>query len=340
MKKRDTKKDNIVLFPGLDRRLLEKGLDMLQQKKYRQAYELLEEARKLDPENSEIYIGLVLAYYESGNVKQARQLASEMLKKGIGNYIQVMDLYIMILVQLNEYDEIITTIEALLEDKEVPKEKVEHFSKMLHFSRRMAEEKTESMPDEELVVQEPADHVLNLIHCMDPQEQMMLAARLSKENIRSYISEIKVYLASSEGDPFLKTMLLNILKEQEYEKEILVEKFGMKEVFIPVSLPEINEVKKAQEVTDLLKEELESEDPVMYENIKTMVERNFFLLYPFSPKPGASSSWAAAYHYLGNLYFGMAESFEVYARQYGTSQGEIEEAASFIKEIEEISYPK
>ncbi len=339
MKKRDSKKDNIVLFPGLERRLLEKGLENLHQKQYRQASDLLEQARNLDPDNSEIYTGLVLAYFEAGNINQARKMAAEMLKKGIGDYFQVMDLYIMILVQLNEYQEVITAIEALLEDREVPKEKLEHFSKMLHFSRRMAAGKKETANDHDLA-RDMGHPKLNLFDCLDPQEQMMLAARLANENIRSYITEIKEYLASNEGDAFQKAMLLNILKEQEYEKEVTVEKFGMKETFIPVSLPEIHEVEKALEVKQLLKDELESEDPVLFENIKSMIERNFFLLYPFTPSPEASSAWAAAYHYLGDLYLGKAEPADSYARKYRASEEEIQEAVAFIGKIEEISYSK
>ncbi|MGM0904776.1 MAG: tetratricopeptide repeat protein [Bacillota bacterium] len=338
MKKQNSEKDNIVLFPGLERRLLEKGVEYLHAKKYRQAIEYLEQARTLDAHNSEVYTGLVLAHFESGHPQEAKVIAAEMLKEGIGNYIQVMDLYIMIMVQLNEYEEIITTIEALLEDKEVPKEKFEHFSKMLHFSRKMAEGQ-QDLQDVEPPVQGRGNERLSLFSYQDPKDQMQIAARLAKENVRPYIHEIKLYLESTEGHPFQKSMLLNILREQEYDKEVEVEKLGMKEVFIPAELPELQEVQKLLEVSKLLESSLESEDPVLFENIKSLVERNFFLLYPFEPQPDSFEAWAAAYHYLANGYFGLDGTIEDYAVRYGATEEETAKAMDFIKRIEEISYP-
>ncbi len=338
MKKQNHEKDNIVLFPGLERRLLEKGVDYLHAKKYRQAIEYLEQALDLGEKNSEVYTGLVLAHFESGHPQEAKQIAAEMLKEGIGDYIQVMDLYIMIMVQLNEYEEIITTVEALLEEKEVPKNKFEQFSKMLHFSRKMAEGQ-QDFKEMEAFVQERGSERLSLFSYQDPKDQMQIAARLAKENVRPYIHEIKLYLESKEGHPFQKSMLLNILREQEYDKEVEVEKLGMRKAFIPAELPEIQEIEKLIKISKLLESSLESDDPILYENIKSLLERNFFLLYPFDPKPASVRAWAAAYHYLANEYFGLDGSIDSYAKQYGSTVEETGAALEFIKQIEEISYP-
>lgn len=338
MKKQDSNKDNIVLFPGLEQRLLEKGLEYLHEKKYRQAIDYLEQARDLDPDNSEVYIGLVLANFESGHTQEAKRLAAEMLKEGLGEYIQVMDLYIMIMVQLNEYKEIIATIEALLEEKEIPVDKYEHFSKMLQFSRNMAENQTDTSSTEAYVAESKIER-LSLFAYQDPKDQMLIAARLAKENVRPYIHEIKLYLSSKDGHPFQKSMLLNILREQEYDREVEVEKLGMKDEFIPATLPEIHEIKKLQDISSLLESQLESDDPVLYENIKSLLERNFFLMYPFDPDPEGASAWAAAYQYLAEAYYGLDGTLDDYCEKYGVSAEETAEALDFIKKIEEISYP-
>lgn len=338
MEKRESSKDNIVLFPGLERRLLEKGMEMLREKDYRKAIEFLEQALIHESENSEAYVGLVLSYFESGNAEMAKSLAEEMLKKGVGDYIQVVDLYIMILVQLSEYDKVVSTIEVLLEEKEVPNDKFEHFSRLLHFSRKMVDEQPEN-DSEEMHVKELEGKRLSLFSYKDPQEQMMIAARLANENIRPYIEEIKNYLKSEEGHPFQKSMLINILREQDVNNEVEVKKFGLNEAFIPSSLPSLQEMEKMQEVAALVERKLESEDPVLCENIKSMVERNFFLIYPFNPQPESANAWAAAYHYLVSSYLGNDRSLDFYAQEYKTASLEIEKAVQFIKRLEEISYP-
>ncbi|MCM3587634.1 tetratricopeptide repeat protein [Mesobacillus maritimus] len=339
MKKPDSKKDNIVLFPGLERRLLEKGLMYLQEKKYRQAIEHLEQARSLEEQNSEVYTGLVLAYFESGHPLEAKKLAAEMLKEGIGDYFQVMDLYIMMMIQMNEYDQVITTIEALFEEREVPKEKFEHLSKMLHLSRKMADSKTDPEDTEDFEAEVNSRERLDLFSYLDPNDQMLIANRLAKENIRPYIHEIKLYLQSEEGHPFQKSMLLNILREQEYDKEVEVEKLGMKASFIPETLPELYEIEMLREILIFIEVELEHDDPVLYENIRSLIERNFFLLYPFDPKPDDAKALAAAYHYLARNYMGVDEEIAVYVEKYDTSVEKTVEAVDFIKKIEEISSP-
>ncbi|WP_318508149.1 tetratricopeptide repeat protein [Bacillus sp. T3] len=140
MKKRERfkKNGNIILFPDLDKRLVEKGLDQLKQKNFSAAIELLNEASQLNPDNEDVFIGLVLAYFEAGNYNEANKLAKKLLQTGIGDYFKIVDMYIMILVQQHEYAEIVMTIEALLEEKEVPPEKIEHFMNMLQFSRKVA----------------------------------------------------------------------------------------------------------------------------------------------------------------------------------------------------------
>lgn len=105
MKKRERvkSKDNVIFFPGLEKKLTDLGLECLQLKKFDDAIDLLEEARVLDPENEDILIGLVMAYFEASAFKKAKELANIMLLKGIGDYFQMVDLYLTILIQLHEY---------------------------------------------------------------------------------------------------------------------------------------------------------------------------------------------------------------------------------------------
>jgi thioredoxin-like negative regulator of GroEL len=152
MKKREPVKriDNIVFFPGIEKRLTDKGLENLEKKKFKEAINLLEEAREYYPDNDEILIGLVLAYFEASSFQKAKALAKEMLHKGIGDYLQMVDLYLTVLIQLHEYQEIVSTVEALLEEKEIPPEKHDHFLTILQFSRRMAENRQLEPEENEL----------------------------------------------------------------------------------------------------------------------------------------------------------------------------------------------
>lgn len=337
MKKREQeKKDNIIFFPDLDKRLLQKGLDAIQEKRFKEAISYLEEAKERNPFHSDLNIGLILSYYELGLLDQAKYLAKEMLKEGQGDYIYVLDLYIMILVQLHEYEEIVTTIEVLLEDHQIPVNKIEHFSKMLTFSRKMADSspltETDDLREEPLGVKE------DLMAIEDPQEQMMLIAKMSSQNIRASIEEVKQFLLEDGKNPFLKTMLINILREQEYEKEIVVHKFNRSLTVKPTELEDIKEQEQYKKIMTILIDYVESNDPVLFENIKMLMDRQFFLLYPVMHEDYNVQTWAAAYHAVVNEYFGQEDSQEILAL-YEVNEDNFNHAKTFIYQLEQISYP-
>ncbi|WP_160722043.1 tetratricopeptide repeat protein [Bacillus sp. USDA818B3_A] len=337
MKKRGQvkRKDNVIFFPGLDKRLTDKGLESLENKKFHEAIPLLEEACELDPDNENILIGLVVAYFEAGAFKKAKSLANEMLLKGIGDYFQMVDLYLTVLIQLHEYREIVTTIEALLDEREIPPEKYDHFLTILQFSSRMADSREAQEMNE--IEEEAAG--LNLFAIEDINEQMRVAANLADKNIRPYLEDITDYLKAKAGHPFLKTMLLNLLKEQEIEKELTVEKFASIEDFIPLQLPDVREQPKMAEIKAILEEQLESKNPGLYEHSVNIVERTFFISFPFDLEPESREAWAAAFELLAQEYLGMAPEISKIARKYGAEIPDLEKAREQIETIEKISYP-
>ncbi|MGG3469226.1 tetratricopeptide repeat protein [Neobacillus pocheonensis] len=339
MKKREKAKriDNIIFFPGIEKRLTDKGLESLHNKKFQEAITLLEEAKELDPENDEILIGLVLAYFEAASFKKAKKLANEMLLKGIGDYFQMVDLYLTVLIQLHEYQEIVSTIEALLEEKEIPPEKHDHFLTILQFSRRMAENR--NLDINEIEPKEETPQRLNLLSINNLNEQMLLVSNLAEKNIRPYVPEIEEYLNAETGHPFLKTILLTLLKEQEIEREITITKFTQQKTVIPTQLPEVRLQPRMSEIKTLLENRLESTDPVLFENIIGLVERIFFMSYPFEIQPENTATWAAAFHILAQEYMGMEPEIKETAKEYRVTQQEIEQARTQIELIEKISYP-
>jgi tetratricopeptide (TPR) repeat protein len=347
MKKREPVKkiDNVIFFPGFEKRLTDKGLEKLEKKKYHEAINLLEEAREHDPDNHEILIGLVLAYFEASSFKRAKELAKEMLHKGIGDYLQMVDLYLTVLIQLHEYQEIVATIEALLDEKEIPPEKHDHFLTILQFSRRMAENR---QPDTEIVIDDDTIDIipnetniqeLNLFSIDNLNEQMLLISSLAEKNIRPYLSEIADYLAADAGHPFLKTILLTLLKEQEIDRELTIVKFAKEMKVIPTQLPEVREEPRLTEVKALLEAKLESENPGLFENSIRMAERNFFISYPLDLEPESLAAWAAAFHHLAHFYLGMDSNVNQLADEYEVPVEEIEDAIAMIELIEKISYP-
>ena len=51
---------------------------------------------------------------------EARELCHELLRMGIGDYFQIMSIYLMVLLQLSEHEEMVETIELLFQENQIP----------------------------------------------------------------------------------------------------------------------------------------------------------------------------------------------------------------------------
>lgn len=341
MKKRNSikKEGNIVYFPNLEKKTLEKGLKLLEENRFPQAIQLFEEAIRLEQgENHDIYVGLVLAYSGAGELEKAKQLAHEMLQKGIGDYFAAMDLYLTILLQLHEYKEIVRMIECLFEEVDIPMQQYEHFYHLLNFSRKMIESSAVEYEKRKDHL-ERIDDKGNFLFEKDINKVILQVTKIANQNIRPYIKIIQDYLMDEKGHPFIKTILLNILKEQEYGKKILVEKFTRKEFFNPLYLENMVEMEQKREIEEKITAQLEHDDPVLLQQLLTLIERHFFLMYPFEFVPNIPSVWAAAYHYVGKEFNGEENNMEKICQQHHVNEKELVHAYSFLKKLEEISYP-
>ncbi|PLT30192.1 tetratricopeptide repeat protein [Peribacillus deserti] len=328
----------VIPFPGLAKRLIDLGLDALKDKEYKNAAKLFNQARELDPDNPELNIGLVVSWVELGVYKEAKELCRELLLKGIGDYFQVVNIYLMILLNLNEHEEMIHTIKALLEEKQVPPDKEEQFYKMLEFCERALEETdildvTADLDDDTLTGE------LDFLAQKSEQEQLLLISQLAHTNIRPYLMEVQSFLGNPDAHPFLKTLLLNILKEQSVQEETEIHKFGRSMKVNPDHLPDVMHTEFLIQTLEELESRLSHENPTLMEFAQSLIERHNFVLYPFEPHEQGFNDWAAAYHFLTAEYQGEPAAIAGLAKKYSGDPENINEIINRIRKFEEISYP-
>lgn len=329
--------NKIVLFPNLHERLIIKGLEELSNKNFKLAAQLFIQARENDVENYEVNMGLLVSLVELQQYVEARELCHELLKIGIGDYFQIMSIYLMVLLQLSEHDEMIKTIELLFQENQIPFEKMEHFENMLTFSKKVVEERQSELKRHEENLQEQFK-LEGLFAGKSDQELLHTITKLSQMNIRPFIDEIQHFLQQEETHPFFKTMLLNILKEQDYSQSIELKKFTFIQSIIPSELPDLKEQEYFKEILWLLEKELSQNDPSLLEMTNSLLERHHFLLYPFEPEQSVTAM-AAAYHALAEEYMTGQEISNKITEMYDVEIQKVRESIFYLKEIEGISYP-
>lgn len=95
-----------------------------------------------------------------------------------------------ILIQLKQYEEVKSTIEAVLEENQLPAESAEQFYRLLEFSRKMTDpDQQDEAWEEEYEDILDAEKVLN-----SPAEQMNLIHSLKDRNIAKYTGLLKTIL--------------------------------------------------------------------------------------------------------------------------------------------------
>ena len=149
---------------------------------------------------------------------------------------------------------------------------------------------------------------------------------------------LQLQMQEEENHPFFKTMLLNILKEQDYTQAVEVRKFSQVSSWIPAHLPNLKEYPFFKKGWDLAEQKLAQRNPSLLEIVHSLLERHSFLLYPFELEQDGATI-AAAYHALAEQYMTGQDFCERAALIYEAEEQVVKECLDYIKEIEGISYP-
>ena len=194
----------------------------------------------------------------------------------------------------------VATIELLFQENQIPFDKIEHFETMLAFSKKaLAEKKAEVERNEDQLTKQFKQE--GVFTNKNDQELLDVITKLSKMNIRPFIGEIQQFLQQEENHPFFKTMLVTILKEQDYTQPIELTKFSKTASIIPTELPDLRANEFFRKVFSWTEDELSQRDPSLLEMTHSLLERHHFLLYPFEPEQDPKAM-AAAYHALAEEY--------------------------------------
>ncbi|SDN57761.1 hypothetical protein [Alkalicoccus daliensis] len=332
------REDNVVLFPGLIPRLVERGMTALKEKRYYDALSCFQQTTDLEEGHPQARYGLVITNIELNRLSQAKEHCKSMLEEGIGEYYEILQVYISILVQLGHYEEVVTMLEGVIEEEKMPADKAESFYQLLQFARQMSGDSGEVEEElEEPVFAPPAEELLHQLEKGDVDQQLGAIQQLSKYDINNVKETYRKFLADEEQNPVLKSYILQLLKELGCEDTFEVHKFNEKYEVHIASLEEVFHERFGRAVFERLEDELAQENPTMLSMIGQMWWHFLFAIYPKSPQPRDVNVWACALHRTGRHMLG--ETAEDVTKLYEVELQEVEEAEKLLQEMEAIVLP-
>ena len=299
------KHGNVVLFPGTTERILEQARELAENYQYKEANELFEKAFQLT-EGDELSLS-VYAYslYETKNYERAKEICENLLAIGPNNYFEVMELYLTICMQLRQFKQVEKIIESLLDEEAIPFDQVEKFQRLKKLNAEIAQNQ-ESYLDEAIIEEEveeqfefDASHFLQL----PLQQQLMQIHALTEKNIRPLVGQLQQIIESETIHPFIQSLLLILLVEQEVSIHLKVQKFGRMEVVNPAEMDLPTKLAQFQEITSIILERLE-QDPSTLEFVQFLLAKHAIVLYPYEWLDYDSEDVAISYIDLVKTMFG------------------------------------
>ncbi|MFS0822502.1 tetratricopeptide repeat protein [Bacillus sp. 1P02SD] len=337
---KDKKQENIIPFPKLKERLMEKGLEALSSKKFNEALALLKQAKELETGNHEIELGIVICLFELGELEKAKESCLEMLKEDVGDYFHVLQIYVTILIQLGQYDEVQSTIEAVLEEDSVPPQHLDHLTQLLELSKRMlVSGGVEKEAEAEEFNKDMKQELQNVLYNEGIVGKQIATIQSLKElNIRKYLDLLVPFLVMPEKHPIVKTIIIQLLATNQVDLEVEVEKFGESKKVNPKNLVDPSMSPFTIKVLSILEEQLENENPTLYETAKEIWLRHLFVLYPFTLEEEEPSKYAATLHLYSAELHGMEIENQTLEEIYGVNLFELKQTLDKLEKVERFSY--
>ncbi len=271
---------NLIPFPFLKERLVEKGLDFINQQKYEEASDFLLQAFDGNELSNEILMALMLSLYESRQYVKAREIYESIPYPTI----EQSELYLLSLIQMSDHGKVIETIETLLDSCEITGEKRQHYNKLIQFSQRQWNTyKSKKLDSENQINDEEQEATRENLRGKSIQEQISFISSIRLHRLKPYEEELVKALGESKTNPFIQTLILELLREHELDKDIELNKMNKREILNPVQLLSVFDVPYFLTLEKELDDLLGHHDPVQLEQVIEVAKRHAFLWFPIPP---------------------------------------------------------
>jgi len=286
------KHDNIVVFPGATDMLIREGHMYAEKNQYEDAIACFEKAFLYENGDEKALSVYAYALYELKHYVKAKEVCEQLLAMGTSMYVEVMELYITICMQLKEYHQVEAIITTLIEENVLPEAQLEKFERLKHINSEVAKNLQQREDVQELI--EEQEYELAKFRALTPNEQSLRLHRLMDTNVRQLKKALKAIIECSDIHPFVRSLALILLVEQEVSIEVAVTKFEQTKIINPTELALPNQLQQYSEIKKIIESKLE-QDPSTLEMVQYLMAKHAIVTYPFEWHPFEADAIANSY---------------------------------------------
>lgn len=293
------KKENVIVFPGTFEKLVENGHVAVEQENYELAVEAFDQAIVYEPDNPEFLGPYAVALYETKDFQRAKEIAARLLHSGTADYVDAMELYLTISIQLQEYDEVEMTIDALIDEGIVPPDMLNKFNYLRELNGRLSDRYAQDEPSYRMEL-----FTLDEFMKMDALAQQYALASLEGSDLTDLVPLLAKIVARDDVAPLAITFALTLLHQTGHSDELTVRKFGWEKRIVPVAMT----LPGQDDLTKQVLEEVDRrllQDPSRLEMAQGLIEKFAITAFPFGWGTHQAEEVATAYvNYIESLFSG------------------------------------
>lgn len=274
------KHENVIVFPGTVDRLIDEGQHYAENYQYDKAVESLREALRYTEGDESLLSVYAFSLYETRNFQEAKVICEKLLAIGPQLYIETMELYLTVLMELREYHQVETLISSLFEEDVIPPESQDKFTRIKNLNAMIADTQNKEQPVEAELEKSTEQFETDTFFALSNLQQMQHLQAIRDINLRPLKDLLVAIIEHERVHPMIQSFALYLLVQQEVDVEVQVKKFDKACTVNPKNLKFPDEMPVAKRVLKLVAAELEQE-PSTLEMVQHLLTRHMFVAYPF-----------------------------------------------------------
>lgn len=302
--------------------------ELLANGQYQEALESLD-----DRSDEQVRYYRLICLYGLGEYKKGLEEAIAAKILATDTYYDVLCYYISFLKENEMYEE---AVNVLIEELSMPYIPYQYESKLNEVYDELLLLKREAYATYEgnnpILTEE--DLELYLLKGGSDEVANMALQQLAAQNIRRYLPHVRQFLKNDDRSSLEKSLLLEILKEQEVDEEIEIRKHQHTIEVNPIYLENVGDSYVCEHITGLYQTHIEQDNPSLYEMCLEFLVFYLYDWYPMLEMIENDESLAAAIHY----YVAMLSSLDVDKEDllylYGADEFEMDRVIATISNME------
>lgn len=285
--------------------------ELLAEGKYQEALESLE-----DRDDEQVRYYRLVCLYGLGLYKQGLEEATVAKMMANDTYYDVLCYYVSFLKENDLFEQ---AINVLVEELSMPYIPYQYESKLNEVYDELLLLKREAYAVYEDQVRLLSNEELDLYLTKGASEEVATLAlqQLAAQNIRRFMPSVREFLKNDERSSIEKSMLLEILKEQEVDDEIEIRKHQHTIEVNPIYLESVADSYACDYISGLFQRYIEQDNPSLYELCTEFLAYYLYDWYPMLEMIEDYESCACAIHYYVALLSSLDVDQEDLIYEYG-----------------------